>query len=79
MHLSNMEPCVSVVATSPHLLQHELLKSKNFLLLISVSPKPGILQNVQLSVCLTEMKSGWIFQNNTTHDSQGQFWLYVGM
>lgn len=34
MHLSNTELCVYVVPTFPHLPQHELLKSRNFLLLI---------------------------------------------
>lgn len=44
-HASNTEPCVNFVL-SPHLPRHEILKSRNFFLIL-VSPESGILQNAQ--------------------------------
>ena len=49
--ISEEQFCMYVVPTSllppPPLPHHELLKSWNLLLLILVSPEPGISQNVQ--------------------------------
>ena len=45
-HVSDKESYVYIVPISPHQPHHEL-KSRKFLLLILISPEPGILQNAQ--------------------------------
>lgn len=70
IHLSNLKPCVYVVSTltwtAMNFSKADTFSSSCWY----TCPEPGILQNVQLSVCIIEMKSGWMFQNNTTHNSQ---------
>lgn len=80
MHLSSMEPCWMFCSHLPSPHYYELLKKQELSLPHFVIPRIWYNTNCSINVCLIEMKSGWMFQNNIQeYNSQRQYWLYVGM